>query len=51
MKLIISALIVAYLVYNGALMIMANGSNDDNLSKSKRQFIYAGVGLLFINIP
>ncbi|MDD5212980.1 MAG: hypothetical protein PHG82_00925 [Candidatus Gracilibacteria bacterium] len=50
-KLIISALMVVYLVYVGAEMIMAMGKDDEALSKSKRQLRYALVAFLFINIP
>lgn len=50
-KLIISALMVVYLVYVWAEMIMAMWKDDEALSKSKRQLRYALVAFLFINIP
>jgi len=51
LKLIIQGLMVIYIVYLGAMMIMSMGNNEEQLSNSKRQLWYTLVGLLFINIP
>jgi len=44
-------LLVIFMVYTGAMMIISMGSNEEQLSASKRQIWYALVALLFINIP
>jgi uncharacterized membrane protein YoaK (UPF0700 family) len=44
-------ILVIFLVYTGAMMIMSMGSNEEQLSSSKRQIWYAVVAILFINIP
>ncbi len=50
-KVILMGLMVIYLVYNGFMMIMSMGSDEEQLSSSKRQIWYTLVGILFINIP
>ena len=45
------ALLVVFMVYTGAMMIMSMWSNEEQLSSSKRQLWYALVALIFINIP
>lgn len=50
-KRIIMGILVIFLVYTGAMMIMSMGSNEEQLSSSKRQIWYAVVAILFINIP
>ena len=42
---------VIYTVYIGAMMIMSMGSDEEQLSSSKRQLWYMLVALIFINIP
>jgi hypothetical protein len=44
-------LMVIYIVYTGAMMIMSMGSDEEQLSSAKRQIWYAAVALIFINIP
>lgn len=50
-KVIIMWLLVIYLVYTGAMMIMSMGSDEEQLSASKRHIWYSLVALVFINIP
>lgn len=50
-KRILMGLLVIFMVYIGAMMIMSMGSNEEQLSSSKRQIWYALVALVFINIP
>lgn len=50
-KMILMAVLVIFMVYTGAMMIMSMGSDEEQLSASKRQIWYALVALLFINIP
>jgi NADH:ubiquinone oxidoreductase subunit 6 (subunit J) len=44
-------LMVIFMVYTGAMMIMSMGSDEEKLSSAKRQIWYAAVALIFINIP
>lgn len=50
-KRILMGLMVIFLVYTGAMMIMSMGSNEEQLSSAKRQLWYMLVALVFINIP
>jgi len=50
-KRIIMGLLVVFMVYTGAMMIMSMGSDEEQLSASKRQIWYSLVALVFINIP
>ncbi len=50
-KYIVSWLLIVYLVYAWAQMIMSMWSDEDKLSTWKRQLWYALVWLIFINIP
>ena len=50
-KNILSAIIVLFIVYAGANMVLSLWSDEDKLSTSKNQLWYSGIGLLFINIP
>lgn len=50
-KTIINALLVLFIVYAGAGMILYNGTDDSKLDSSKMQINYALVWLFFINIP
>ncbi len=50
-KIIISAIIILFLVYAGANMILSMWSDEEKLTSSKNQIWYAAIGLLFINIP
>lgn len=49
-KVILNGLAVIYLVYVGTMMIIAYG-DDGELSKQKKQLLYAIVAFLFVNIP
>jgi hypothetical protein len=49
-KTVISALAITYLAYVGIMMVIARGGEDE-LSKQKRQLMYALVAFLFLNIP
>ena len=51
LKNILSAIIVLFIVYAWANMILSIWTDDDKLSTSKNQLWYSAVGLLFINIP
>lgn len=50
-KRILMGLMVIFMVYTGAMMIMSMWSDEEQLSASKRQIWYAIVALVFINIP
>ena len=50
-KRILMWLMVIFMVYTGAMMIMSMGSDEERLSSAKRQIWYAVVALVFINIP
>jgi hypothetical protein len=50
-KRMLMGLMVIFMVYTGAMMIMSMGSDEEKLSSSKRQIWYAAVALVFINIP
>lgn len=49
-KVIINSLAFIYLVYVGIMMILAYG-DEGELSKQKKQILYALVAFLFVNIP
>lgn len=42
---------IVMLVYAGIQMIMSMGTNEDDLSKSKRSLWYSFIWVIFINIP
>lgn len=50
-KRILMGLLVIFMVYTGAMMIMSMWSDEEKLSASKRQIWYALVALVFVNIP
>lgn len=50
-KIIINWVIVVYMVYVWATIIMSMWENEEDLSSSKRQIWFALVWLVFINIP
>ena len=50
-KNILSAVIILFIVYAGANMVLSLWSDEDKLSTSKNQIWYSAIGLLFINIP
>jgi hypothetical protein len=50
-KVIIEWLLLLFLVYSWAMMIMSNWTNEEELSSAKRTFRYVIVWMLFINIP
>ena len=50
-KRILMGLMVIFMVYTGAMMIMSMWSDEEQLSSAKRQIWYAAVALIFINIP
>lgn len=50
-KNILSAIIILFLVYAGANMVLAMWADDEKLTSSKNQIWYSAIGLLFINIP
>jgi NADH:ubiquinone oxidoreductase subunit 6 (subunit J) len=50
-KTILSWLMVIYIVYAGAQMIMSMWTDEDSLSSWKRQLWYTVVAFVFINIP
>ncbi len=49
-KVILNGIAVIYIVYIGTMMIIAFG-DDGELSKQKKQLMYALVAFLFVNIP
>jgi hypothetical protein len=49
-KVILNGLAVIYIVYVGTMMIIAYG-DDGELSKQKKQLMYAIIAFLFVNIP
>ena len=51
LKRLLMGVMVIYTVYIGAMMIMSMGSDEEQLSSSKRQLWYMLVALIFINIP
>lgn len=51
LKVILQWVLLIFLVYIGAQMIMSMGSDEKELGAAKRQIRYALLGLLFINIP
>ncbi len=50
-KYIFSWILLIYIVYAWAQMIMSMWTDDEALSKSKRSLWYAWIGLFFINMP
>ncbi len=50
-KWILMAVMIIYIVYAWAMMVMSMGSDEEQLSGSKRQLWYALIALIFINIP
>ncbi len=50
-KRILMGVLVIFMVYTGAMMVMSMWSNEEQLSSSKRQIWYSLVALIFINIP
>lgn len=50
-KRILMWIMVIFMVYIGATMIISMGSDEERLSSSKRQLWYALVAIIFINIP
>lgn len=50
-KVFIQGLLIIMIVYTGFMMIYSMGSDEETLSKAKRQIWYFLVALLFINIP
>lgn len=51
LKIIIQALIMIYIVYVWAQMIMSMWSDEEKLSWAKRQLRYSLFAIIFINIP
>jgi len=50
-KRILMWIMVIFMVYTGAMMIMSMWSDEEQLSSAKRHIWYAAVALIFINIP
>jgi len=50
-KRVLMWLLVIFIVYVGAMMIMSMWSDEEQLSSAKRQIWYSLVALIFINIP
>jgi len=50
-KRLLMWIMVIFMVYTGAMMIMSMWSNEEQLSSAKRHIWYAAVALIFINIP
>lgn len=50
-KYILSAIIILFLVYAGANMILSMWGDDEKITSSRNQVWYSAIGLLFINIP
>ena len=50
-KTILAWLMVIYIVYTGAQMIMSMWTDEEQLTSSKRQLWYTVVAFVFINIP
>jgi hypothetical protein len=50
-KIILSTVIILFLVYAWANMVLAFWSDEDKISSSKRQVWYSIIWLVFINIP
>ncbi|MCT4617439.1 MAG: hypothetical protein N4A38_04475 [Candidatus Gracilibacteria bacterium] len=51
LKTTLQGVLVIFLVYTGIMMVLSMGTNEEQLSSSKKQLYYALTGLLFINIP
>lgn len=50
-KIILNWILVIFMVYIWATMIMSMWTNDEDLSSAKKQIRYAMIWLVFINIP
>lgn len=50
-KTILAWLMVIYIVYTGAQMIMSMWTDEEQLTSSKRQLWYTVIAFVFINIP
>lgn len=50
-KTIVWGLLVIFIVYAGAQMVMSMGTDEDQLSSAKRQIRYSVIAFIFINIP
>jgi len=50
-KTIVGGLLVIYIVYAGAQMVMSMWTDEDQLSSAKRQIRYSIIAFIFINIP
>ena len=50
-KVVIEWLLLVYIVYTWAMMIMSSWTNEEELSSAKRSFRYAIIWLIFVNIP
>lgn len=50
-KTIVGWLLVIYIVYAGAQMVMSMWTDEDQLSSAKRQIWYCVIAFIFINIP
>ncbi len=50
-KVILAWVIVIFMVYIGVQMILSLWTDEEELSKSKRQIMYSTIWLIFINIP
>lgn len=50
-KFVFSWILLIYLVYAGAQMIMSMWTDDDSLSSAKKSLRYSTIGLFFINMP
>lgn len=50
-KYVFSWILLIYIVYAWAQMIMSMWTDDDDLSSSKRSLRYSAIGLFFINMP
>lgn len=50
-KYVFSGILLIYLVYSGAQMIMSMWTDDDSLSSAKKSLRYSAIGLFFINMP
>lgn len=50
-KTIVWGLLVIFIVYAGAQMVMSMGTDEEQLSSAKRQIRYSVIAFVFINIP
>lgn len=50
-KMVLQGVIIIFIVYIGAQMIISMWNDEELLSKAKRQIWYSLLGILFINIP